>query len=882
VKVDAQVDATDSLSPFSGSTHRRRPLVVGVCLLASVTACSSGGTSGGVPSASGGKTGSSSATGGTLGAATGTGGASGPASGPMTGGATDNGSGGVSSTGGSNGTGASGGPAGGGAAGSQPETTGTGGATGTGAAGLGGGGNGAGISGAGGAAGSAGSPGGAGAVAGAGVGGTAGAGTPEANRARTIIPFDRSWLFSAGDATGADQPGFADTTWRALNVPHDWSIEGPFSMSATTTGRGGYLPSGVGWYRKHFTLPQNIADRQVFIELDGVMANSDVYINGVHLGNRPYGYVGFRYEITANVKFGAADNVLAVKCDNSVQPASRYYAGAGIYRHVRLLATNPVHVDQWATFVTSPTVTAASATVHVTTVVVNGGTATQSVSVQGIVTDSSGKALAPVASPAQSVAPGKAGTTFTLDIPVANPKLWDVAAPNLYTLTLNVQVAAATVDDDVTPFGIRTLTFDAATGMSLNGKSLKLKGVAIHQEVSGLGVAVPERAWQRRLAQLKALGVNAIRTSHNPFAPEFLDLADRMGILIMDEFFDVWAQHKYTDVGDYAAYFGKVASAPTGSPAVPAAIAATGATWWQTDITDVVMHDRNHPSLILYSAGNEIRDSIATRTPLLTKMVALCHLLDPTRGVTQALFDPGTNGDVTGATRTILDVWGNNYNIPNCLTAMSTAPARAGVLTEMGHETSAWGTVMSTPALAGEFIWAGVDYLGEAPDAWPVVGSGSNPLKGLLDRMGTPNPDGYTWQKLWGAPSTSAPGGGTTATQVSLAPDHAMLVTDLNDVSYVKAAIADAAGKVVTSSGVPVTFAIKGPGTIVAVDSATQMGESFRGNVRNAFNGVCYAIVQATGPGEITVTATAAGLTAGSATIQATDGAFVPCAGTCD
>ena len=848
-----------------GSAVKSFSLLGVVAVLASCG--SKGGANGG---GSGGTTGGAGTTG-TTGAAgkSGTAGTTG-AAGTTGGGATT----GTAGTVGGGATSGTAGTVGGGATSGTAGTTGGGATTGT-----------AGTSGTAGTTGTAGTSGGAGTSGTAGTTGTAGgggSGIPEANRVRTIISFDGGWLFFKGDATGADQAGFADTTWRALSVPHDWSIEGPFDQNAATTGRGGYLPSGIGWYRKHFTIPQSLSGSQVSIEFDGVMANSDVYINGVHLGNRPYGYVGFRYDMTANVKFGTADNVISVKCDNSVQPASRYYAGAGIYRHVRLLATNPVHVAQWATFVTTPTPSAASATVHVTTVVVNGGTAAASVTVQGIVSDPSGTALAPVSAPAQSVAPGGAGTTFSFDVPVSNPKLWDTTTPNLYSLRANVQVGGTIVDDDVVPFGIRSVTFDGTTGMNLNGKNLKLKGVAIHQEVSALGVAVPERAWQRRLAQFKLLGVNAIRTSHNPFAPEFLDLADRMGILILDEFFDVWAAHKYTDVGDYAAYFAKAAPATTGSPAVPAAISGGAATWWQTDITDVVMHDRNHPSVILYSTGNEIRDSLASRTTILTKMVALCHQLDPTRSVTQALFDPGTNGDVTGATRTILDVWGNNYNVPNCLTAISTAPTRAGVLTEMGHETSAWSSVMSTPALAGEFIWSGVDYLGEAPLMWPVVGSGANPALGLMDRVGTTYPDGYTWQKLWGAPATSAPPAGTTATQVMLTANHATLLTDLNDVSYIKATIADATGKVVTGSSASVTFAITGPGTIVGVDSGSQMAESFRGNVRMAFQGIAYAIVQATGPGTITVTASSTGLTGGTATVQASAGTFVLCSGTCD
>ncbi|MDP8998897.1 MAG: hypothetical protein M3O46_02170, partial [Myxococcota bacterium] len=677
------------------------------------------------------------------------------------------------------------------------------------------------------------------------------------NRVRTLLSFDNGWLFFKGDAPGADQPAFADTAWRALTVPHDWSIEGPFDMAAPTTGRGGYLPSGVGWYRKHFTLPQNLSGRQVSVEFDGVMANSDVYINGFHLGKRPYGYMTFRYDMTGHVMFGTVDNVISVRADTSVQPASRWYTGAGIYRHVRVLVTNPVHVDQWATYVTTPMPTAASATVHVTTTVVNGGTAAQDVSIQGVVTDPGGMALAPVSAPAQSIAAGAKGN-FTFDVPVANPKLWDITSPNMYRLVTNVQVAGATVDDDATPFGIRTLTFDAATGMSLNGKNLKLKGVGMHHDVSGLGAAVPMRAWQRRLAQFKSFGVNAIRTAHNPTAPEVLDLADRMGLLVLDEFFDAWVAHKYNDVGDYGG--------------------ATFTAWYQIDVADTVKRDRNHPSLALYSLGNEIRDSIGTRSPLATTMVGICHQNDPGRAVTQALFDPQQAGDVTGATRTILDVFGVNYQTTAVLQAIGTAPARPGLLTEMGHATSTWSTVMGTPGLTGMFVWTGVDYLGEAPNLWPQVGSAA----GLMDRVGTLKPDAYSYQTLWGARPTPPPATGTTAAKVVVTADHPALTTDLNDVTYVKATIADAAGNVVTSASNPVTFSITGPGTIIAVDSGSLIQESFRGNVRNAYQGVCFAIVQATGAGAITVAASSGSLAGSSATIQSTAGPFIPCSGACD
>jgi beta-galactosidase len=678
--------------------------------------------------------------------------------------------------------------------------------------------------------------------------------------------LDLGWLFNKGDAPGADQAAFADTTWRPVNLPHDWAIEGPFSQSAATTGRGGYAPSGIAWYRKHFTLPQDLSGRRVFIEFDGVMANASVYINGAQLGNHPYGYVSFRYDMTANAKFGTAENVLSVKTDTSVQPASRYYAGAGIYRHVRIIATDPVHVDQWATYVSTPAPTTASATVKVTTSVVNSGTSSQSVSVQGIVSDASGTALAPVAAAAQTIAAG-ASANFAFDVPVTSPKLWSPDAPNMYQLVTNVQAGSTTVDDDVTPFGIRSLVYDATTGLNINGKNTKFKGVCLHQDYHGLGLAAPARAMQRRIAQLKTYGVNAIRTSHDPPSPDFLDLCDRMGILVMDEFFDVWVGRKYGDVGDDSAFFSKTATNPTGMPAVPGT--PTGAPWYQVDVTGIVMRDRNHPSIALYSAGNEIRDSIGTRTPILTKMVSICHTLDPGRAVTQALFRPSDNGDITGATRTLLDVFGGNYRDTEVTDAMGRAPARAGVLTEMGTETATWNTVTGNPALTGEFMWTGVDYLGEQDGGWPSIGGNG----ALLDELGTPRSLAFTWQGIWGAPTTTF-STGATAGKVALSADHTTITTDVNDVAFVKAAVPTATAAV--------TFSITGPGTIIAVDSGSGQQETFRGNTRNAFGNLAFAIVQATGAGTITVTATSAGLTNGTVNITATAGAWVPCSGTCD
>ncbi len=668
-----------------------------------------------------------------------------------------------------------------------------------------------------------------------------------AGTTRTIIDFDRDWLFYKGDASGADQPGFGDTSWQAVSVPHDWSIEGPFAESNPTGAGGGYLPAGIGWYRKHFTLASGLSGQRIFVEFDGVMANSDVYVNGYKLGNRPYGYVSFRYELTGHVSFGSSANVLAVRVDNSGQPASRWYTGAGIYRHVRVIAANPVHIDKWATYVTTPTVSTSQATVRVQTTVANQGTSGQSVSIRATITDPGGNKLTPVSSSAKSVA--ASGTAdFSIDLQVANPRLWSTGSPNMYKVLVTVLAGSETLDEDTVRFGIRTIRFDPDAGFSLNGTGMKFKGVCLHHDMSGLGAAVPLRAWERRLEQLRVLGVNAIRTSHNPVAPEFLDLCDTMGFLVMDEFFDVWKAHKVS--ADYATYFDA---------------------WSVTDLTDTLKRDRNHPSIVLYSIGNEIRDSISTRLPIAQSFLSICHTVDPTRPVTQGLFRPKDSGDYPGAMLDVLDVFGVNYRSAELLEAQALSPHHAGVLTEMGPTSSNWSTVANNPQITGMFVWTGTDYLGESA-GWPTVESGF----GLLDRVGTPREIGYTFQGLWSSTPVTRPKTGTTATRIALSADRTSITTDLNDVVYVKAAITDSSDGLITTSSATVTFSISGPGKIIAVDSGIPTGESFRGNQRKAFNGICYAIVQATGAGSITVSASSSGLTGASVTIRSTEGNFVP------
>ena len=356
---------------------------------------------------------------------------------------------------------------------------------------------------------------------------------------RIISSFDSDWRFRQGEVKDGEQTTLNDSDWRKLDVPHDWSIEGPFSKDNPTGRAGGYLPSGVGWYRKHFKLPTSESDRRVFIEFDGVMANSDVWINGVHLGKRPYGYVSFGYELTAQVKFGAEDNVIAVRADDSGQPASRWYSGAGIYRHVRLVITNQVHIERWSTFITTPAVTKDSATVHVRSTVVNQSNKPRTVSLL-VAIAAPGNRNVQVAQTKPQTIPAGQSADFDQYVVVNNPQRWDIAHPFLYEAWTVVREGALTRDHERTSFGIREFKFEADSGFWLNGRNFKLKGVCLHHDGGAFGAAVPLRVWERRLEILRDLGVNAIRTAHNPPAPDFLDLCDRMGFIVMDELFDCW------------------------------------------------------------------------------------------------------------------------------------------------------------------------------------------------------------------------------------------------------------------------------------------------------------------------------------------------------
>lgn len=538
--------------------------------------------------------------------------------------------------------------------------------------------------------------------------------------ARTVISLDPDWRFLQEDAKGCEDPGFDDKAWRRLDIPHDWSIEGRFDRNAPTGGDGGWLPSGVAWYRKSFELPADANGRRIWLEFDGVMANSDVWLNGKHLGHRPNGYVSFRYDATDAAKPGGP-NVLTVRTDTSAQPASRWYTGAGIYRHARLVIVHPVHVAPWGVHVTTPEVDKNHALVKVATRVANRSDKAAKVAVRSEILDEAGKPLAFTESGLSIESGGEGG--LGQEIRLERPALWDVDSPRLHTLVTTVTRDGVVSDVTRTVFGIRHAEFRSETGFWINGRNLKLKGVCLHHDGGAVGAAVPLGVWERRLHLLRELGVNAIRTAHNPPAPEFLDLCDRMGFLVMDEFFDCWTKGKRK--ADYHLHFKK---------------------WAHADLRDGIMRDRNHPCVVLYSVGNEIHDTPKPdlAKPILRGLVDICHELDPSRPVTQALFRPNNSGDYQNGLADMLDVIGTNYRDQELLQAWRDKPGRKIVGTEQGHERSTWAACRDNPQHAGQFLWCGIDYLGESR-SWPLTVFDG----GLLDRCGFVQPRGRERQSWW-------------------------------------------------------------------------------------------------------------------------------------
>ncbi len=541
---------------------------------------------------------------------------------------------------------------------------------------------------------------------------------------RSIQQLDTNWRFSQSDPAEAQSPTFNDTTWSTVTLPHDWSIDasiaGPVAATNPSGPGGGYFPTGIAWYRHTLTLAKLDPTKRTYIAFDGVMANSDVFCNGQLLGHRPYGYVSFHYDLTSCLHTGP--NTLAVRSDTSQQPASRWYPGAGINRHVRLITTAATHIAPWGTFVTTPTVSAASATIHVRATAANDAFTPASITLSVTLISPSGQPLQTFTSPVATLA-ANATTDLDAQTTLPTPDRWDLNHPALYTVHATLLQDKKPIDDETVPFGIREFHFDPNRGFFLNGTHHKIYGVALHTDAGALGTAVPLAAWQRRLTALRALGVNAIRTAHNPPAPEFLDLCDRMGFLVMDEMFDAWtvAKNPY----DYHLYFRQ---------------------WSLIDTAVTVQRDRNHPSIILYSAGNEIHDTphpdIAI--PILQSLVATFHHYDPTRPVTQALFRPNVSHDYDNGLADLLDVVGQNYREQEILKAHADKPTRSIVGTENTHDRNQWIAMRDHPEYSGQFLWSGIDYLGEA-GRWPSIGAGS----GLLLTTALPRARAFERQSWW-------------------------------------------------------------------------------------------------------------------------------------
>lgn len=576
-----------------------------------------------------------------------------------------------------------------------------------------------------------------------------------AQQSRETSLFNDHWKFHLGDIHQGESVGHNDSDWRELHLPHDWSIEAPLSPSlASATG---YLPGGIGWYRKTFRIQGNKKDKQLYIYFGGVYNNSEVYLNGQLLGKRPNGYISFAYDLTSHINHDA-DNVIAIKVDHSKYNDSRWYTGSGIFRDVLFIAKHQVHLDIWGISYETKNVQTGKANLVVDAKIKNITSSKAFVTVIQEIKEKGGDKI--IVKKQQKAQVNEEGVgEVSMDIQIPSPKLWSVDDPNLYTLHTTVLHNGVVVDEESTTLGIRTTTFDANKGFALNGEWMKLKGVCIHHDAGVLGAAVPREVWKRRLKQLKALGCNAIRMSHNPQATDVYDLCDELGLLVMDEAFDEWRKPKRKwvegwNVGTptydgYADYFDE---------------------WGERDLRDMVLRDKRHPSIIMWSIGNEvdypndpythpILDSVKIGQKVFggyqperphaeelgeiaKRLVKVVKAHDTSRPVTAALAGVVMSNftDYPAA----VDVAGYNYTEDRYALDHKTYPDRIIYGSENRHDIDAWKVVRDNAYIFGQFLWTGIDYLGES-GRWPSRGFYS----GLLDLGGFIKPRGYFRQSLW-------------------------------------------------------------------------------------------------------------------------------------
>ena len=608
---------------------------------------------------------------------------------------------------------------------------------------------------------------------------------------REKMDFNDSWTFHLGDIPQASDPDFDDSAWRVLNLPHDWAVEGDFSQDNPSGTGGGALPGGVAWYRKKFVPSSDDASSLFRLDFEGAYMNAEVFVNGHSLGVRPYGYISFGYDVTPYLKFGD-ENVVAVRVDNAEQPNSRWYSGCGIYRNVWLTKTGQVRVAPDGTYVSSdPSASQVSVQVRVLS------SSTKEVKVVNTIIDASGKAVASASAPV-SVSPDSESVS-EMDIALADPHVWDIDDPYLYAMVTEIWLGEELADRYETVFGVRAFEFDAEKGFILNGRKVVINGVCLHHDFGCLGAAFNVNAARRQLEILKDMGCNAIRTSHNPPAPQLLDLCDRMGFIVHDEAFDMWRKKKTAH--DYSRYFDQ---------------------WHERDLTDFVIRDRNHPSVFMWSIGNEVleqwtdvaadtlslaeanlilnfghsADMLAaegdmTVNSLLAKKLAdMVRSLDPSRPISAGCNEPSPGNHLfrSGA----LDIIGYNYHNENIADVPKLFPGMPFIISESNSslmtrgyyrmpsdEISVWPDRWDIPFfdesfscssydnchvpwgntdeetlklirdnefISGQFIWTGFDYIGEpTPYGWPARSS----YFGIVDLAGFPKDVYYLYQSEW-------------------------------------------------------------------------------------------------------------------------------------
>jgi beta-galactosidase len=594
-------------------------------------------------------------------------------------------------------------------------------------------------------------------------------------RDRTTQSFNNNWSFLLDSISDFSAVSINDESWRKLNLPHDWSIEGEFSENNPATAGGGALPGGMGWYRKTFTIPETSKNKTVLITFDGVYRNSEVFINGHSLGVRPNGYISFQYDLTPYLNYGNIPNVIAVKVDNLRQPNSRWYSGSGIYRNVWLTTVDKVHVDNWGTYITTPEISMTSATVNIVTHIRNQDSINHDVTLNTTIYDGAGKQVGKASSKSTIVVDSALVNSPAIpvkqEVIVYLPKVWTIDNPHLYKAISQVVVNGNVTDTYETKFGIRSFNFDSEKGFLLNGKPVKILGVCDHHDLGALGAALNTRALERQLEILKGMGVNGIRTSHNPPAPELLDLCDKIGFIVMDEAFDMWAKQKTPY--DYHLYWND---------------------WHRKDLEDQILRDRNHPSVFIWSVGNEIPEQGDTSgSRIATELVNIVKALDTTREISTANDHPEPTNHIIASGA--FDLIGYNYHhwlwdkfpqtfpgkkmiVTESTSALETRghydlvpfdtirrwPVRWDIPFENPNHTytvSAYDNV-STPwgstheeslkpflkynFISGMYIWTGFDYLGEpTPYSWPARSS----YFGIVDLAGFPKDVYYLYQSIF-------------------------------------------------------------------------------------------------------------------------------------